>query len=68
MNEHELPEIMRLPLQDLCLKIKVCGLGNISDVLSDALDKPNETAIKSAISTLQEVNFKIIIIIYNQYF
>ncbi|CAJ0845483.1 539_t:CDS:10 [Entrophospora sp. SA101] len=55
MSDYELPEIMRLPLQDLCLKIKVCGLGNISDVLSEALDKPNELAIQNAISTLQEV-------------
>jgi ATP-dependent RNA helicase DHX29 len=55
MQEHELPEILRLPLQELCLKIKICELGNIEQVLNMALDIPSPQAIKNAIITLQEV-------------
>ncbi|EXX76142.1 P-loop containing nucleoside triphosphate hydrolase protein [Rhizophagus irregularis] len=55
MHEHELPEILRLPLQELCLKIKICELGNIEQVLSMALDVPLSQSIKNAIITLQEV-------------
>ena len=55
MYEHELPEILRLPLQELCLKIKIYGLGNIEQILNMALDVPSSQAIKNAIITLQEV-------------
>ncbi|RIA92801.1 P-loop containing nucleoside triphosphate hydrolase protein [Glomus cerebriforme] len=55
MHEYELPEILRLPLQELCLKIKICGLGNIEQVLNMALDVPSSQAINNAIITLQEV-------------
>ncbi|KAI7901054.1 P-loop containing nucleoside triphosphate hydrolase protein [Cokeromyces recurvatus] len=55
MADYETPEILRLPLEELCLRIKVCHLGNIRDVLSAALDAPTEEMINNAISTLQEV-------------
>ena len=55
MRDYELPEILRLPLQELCLKIKICELGNIEQVLSMALDVPLSQSIKNAIITLQEV-------------
>ncbi|KAI8635931.1 P-loop containing nucleoside triphosphate hydrolase protein [Parasitella parasitica] len=51
----ETPEILRLPLEELCLRIKVCGLGGIRDVLSAALDAPTSKMIDNAILTLQEV-------------
>ena len=56
MRDYELPEILRLPLQELCLKIKICELGNIEQVLSMALDAPSSKAINSAITILQEVS------------
>lgn len=55
MAAYEAPEILRLPLEELCLRIKVCGLGGIRDVLSAALDPPTQKMIDNAILTLQEV-------------
>ncbi|KAL9542861.1 hypothetical protein PS6_009585 [Mucor atramentarius] len=52
---YETPEILRLPLEELCLRIKVCRLGAIRDVLSAALDAPTNKMINNAILTLQEV-------------
>ncbi|KAK4518444.1 uncharacterized protein ATC70_008662 [Mucor velutinosus] len=52
---YETPEILRLPLEELCLRIKVCGLGAIRDVLGAALDAPTSKMIDNAILTLQEV-------------
>ncbi|CAG8564264.1 1245_t:CDS:10 [Diversispora eburnea] len=55
MLDYEPPEILRLPLQELCLKIKICGMGDINDVLTMAIDPPTPQAIEDAISSLQEV-------------
>jgi len=55
LAEHQSPEIVRLPLEELCLRIKACGLGDIHGFLSQALDAPASKAIDSAISALQEV-------------
>ncbi|CAI2171063.1 13558_t:CDS:10 [Funneliformis geosporum] len=53
--DSELPEILRLPLQELCLKIKICELGNIEQILKMAIDAPSPKAINNAITILQEV-------------
>lgn len=58
MANYETPEILRLPLEELCLRIKVCGLGAIRDVLGAALDPPTQKMIENAILTLQEVKIK----------
>ncbi|KAI9471811.1 MAG: P-loop containing nucleoside triphosphate hydrolase protein [Benjaminiella poitrasii] len=55
MADFETPEILRLPLEELCLRIKICDFGNIRDVLGAALDAPTEKMIDNAILTLQEV-------------
>ncbi|KAI9271222.1 P-loop containing nucleoside triphosphate hydrolase protein [Helicostylum pulchrum] len=55
MANFETPEILRLPLEELCLRIKVCNLGSIRDVLGAALDPPTQKMIDNAILTLQEV-------------
>ncbi|KAL0075665.1 P-loop containing nucleoside triphosphate hydrolase protein [Phycomyces blakesleeanus] len=55
MANYETPEILRLPLEELCLRIKVCGLGSIRDVLDSALDAPSKTMIDNAVQTLQDV-------------
>lgn len=55
MPDFETPEILRLPLEELCLRIKVCGLGNIRDVLDAALDQPTPRMVENAILALQEV-------------
>ncbi|ORE07464.1 HA2-domain-containing protein [Rhizopus microsporus var. microsporus] len=54
MPDFETPEILRLPLEELCLRIKVYNLGSIRSVLSTALDKPSSQMIDNAISSLKE--------------
>ncbi|KIY45455.1 pre-mRNA-splicing factor ATP-dependent RNA helicase prp22 [Fistulina hepatica ATCC 64428] len=58
MAEHPLPEMMRLSLSDLALRIKIMkvNLGpSIEDVLSRALDPPSSINIQRAINMLVEV-------------
>ncbi|KAL4215433.1 ATP-dependent RNA helicase dhx29 [Rhizopus microsporus] len=54
MPDFETPEILRLPLEELCLRIKVYNLGSIRSVLSTALDKPSSQMIDNAIASLKE--------------
>ncbi|KAG1404697.1 hypothetical protein G6F60_004143 [Rhizopus arrhizus] len=56
MPDYEMPEILRLPLEELCLRIKVYNLGSIVDVLGSALDAPSVKVIKNAISRLREIH------------
>ncbi|KAI7881164.1 P-loop containing nucleoside triphosphate hydrolase protein [Lichtheimia hyalospora FSU 10163] len=55
MADYETPEILRLPLEELCLRIKVCELGSIQEFLGTALDAPSPQLVVNAIETLQEV-------------
>lgn len=55
MVEQQTPEIMRLSLQDLVLRIKICKLGQIEEVLSQALDAPLPKNIRRAVDSLIEV-------------
>ncbi|KAI7827106.1 P-loop containing nucleoside triphosphate hydrolase protein [Gamsiella multidivaricata] len=55
MPEYQMPEIMRMPLEELCLMIKMCELGDIAEVLESALDAPPLKAIENAIQALQDV-------------
>jgi len=55
MPEYQMPEIMRMPLEELCLMIKMCQLGEIAEVLGSALDAPPVKAIENAILALQDV-------------
>ncbi|KAG7450382.1 uncharacterized protein BT62DRAFT_916822 [Guyanagaster necrorhizus] len=58
MVDHPLPEMMRLSLSDLALRIKIMkvNLGtSIEDVLSRALDPPVSINVQRAISMLVEV-------------
>ena len=60
MAEHPDPEMMRLSLSDLALRIKILkvNLGtSIEDVLSRALDPPSPVNIQRAISALVEVRY-----------
>lgn len=59
MAEHPDPEIMRLSLSDLALRIKILKvkLGtSVEDVLSRALDPPSSVNVQRAISALVEVS------------
>ncbi|KAG8906193.1 hypothetical protein FRB99_007409 [Tulasnella sp. 403] len=58
MLEHPLPEMTRLSLSDLALRIKILNvnMGNsIEEVLSRALDPPSSINIQRAVSALVEV-------------
>lgn len=44
-SEYQLPEILRTPLQSLCLQIKSLKLGSISEFLSRALQSPELLAV-----------------------
>jgi ATP-dependent RNA helicase DHX36 len=50
------PEILRTPLDALCLQIKILGLGDIRRFLSMAIEPPPEDAIASALKSLQELD------------
>ncbi|KAJ8758541.1 hypothetical protein K2173_000262 [Erythroxylum novogranatense] len=51
--EYQLPEILRTPLQSLCLQIKSLKLGSISEFLSRALQSPELLAVQNAIDYLK---------------
>ncbi|XP_057995987.1 DExH-box ATP-dependent RNA helicase DExH5, mitochondrial isoform X2 [Hevea brasiliensis] len=51
--EYQLPEILRTPLQSLCLQIKSLKLRSISEFLSRALQSPELLAVQNAIEYLK---------------
>ncbi|KAI3516708.1 hypothetical protein L1887_15678 [Cichorium endivia] len=53
--EYQLPEILRTPLQSLCLQIKTLKLGSISEFLSKALQSPELLAVQNAIEYLKVI-------------
>nr|GFB26351.1 DExH-box ATP-dependent RNA helicase DExH7, chloroplastic-like [Tanacetum cinerariifolium] len=55
MRPFQLPEMLRMPLVELCLQIKLLSLGLIVPFLQKALEPPTEEAITSAVSLLYEV-------------
>jgi ATP-dependent RNA helicase DHX29 len=56
LAEHPIPEMLRLSLQDLALRIKILGFpGGIEETLSQALDPPTAVNIQRAIASLIEV-------------
>ncbi|GAA6031102.1 hypothetical protein JCM8097_004004 [Rhodosporidiobolus ruineniae] len=57
MQEHPQPEMTRLSLQDLALRIKIMNIGtqSIQDTLTKALDPPTLVNIERAVSALIEV-------------
>ncbi|CAL0330726.1 unnamed protein product [Lupinus luteus] len=55
MRPYQVPEMLRMPLVELCLQIKLLSLGYIKPFLSEAIDPPKVEAMSSAISLLFEV-------------
>ena len=43
--DYQLPELLRTPLQSLCLQIKSLRLGSISEFLSRALQSPEVLSV-----------------------
>ncbi|GBG82962.1 hypothetical protein CBR_g36488 [Chara braunii] len=52
MQDYQLPELLRTPLEELCLQIKSLGLGSIAKFLSRAMQPPEALAVKNAIELL----------------
>ncbi|KAI1932518.1 hypothetical protein LOZ66_006851 [Ophidiomyces ophidiicola] len=55
LAEQQTPEMLRLSLQDLILRVKICNLGDIEDTLSEAPDPPSSRNIRRAIEALKAV-------------
>jgi ATP-dependent RNA helicase DHX29 len=56
MTDQQTPEMLRLSLQDLVMRTKICKLGDIEATLSEALDPPSSKNIRRAIDALIEVD------------
>ncbi|KAK6126529.1 hypothetical protein DH2020_039733 [Rehmannia glutinosa] len=55
MPQYQLPEMLRTPLQELCLHIKSLQLGGISTFLAKALQPPDPLAVENAIELLKTI-------------
>lgn len=56
MPSHTEPEILRLPLEQLCLQIKSMGIDDVAEFLGKALSPPPVENIKAAEELLTTVN------------
>ncbi|XP_005159264.3 ATP-dependent DNA/RNA helicase DHX36 isoform X1 [Danio rerio] len=56
LDNYQLPEIQRTPLEELCLQIKVLKLGPIATFLQKTMDPPSDRAIELAITHLVDLN------------
>ena len=55
MAAQQTPEMLRLSLQDLALRVKLCKLGGIEEILGEALDPPLPRNVRRAIDSLVDV-------------
>ena len=55
MAQYQLPEILRTPLEELCLQIKSLQLGNIEMFLGKALEPPDLLSIHNAVELLEMI-------------
>ncbi|KAK6065980.1 helicase associated domain-containing protein [Seiridium cupressi] len=55
MSDQQTPEMLRLSLQDLAMRVKVCKIGGIEETLAEALDPPSAKNIRRAIDALVDV-------------
>ncbi|RDW60905.1 putative helicase associated-containing protein [Coleophoma cylindrospora] len=55
MADQQTPEFLRLSLQDLAIRVKICKLGGIEETLSQALDPPSSKNIRRAVDALIDV-------------
>ncbi|XP_057750016.1 DExH-box ATP-dependent RNA helicase DExH3 isoform X2 [Arachis stenosperma] len=51
--DYQLPELLRTPLQSLCLQIKSLQLGSISEFLARALQPPEALSVQNAVEYLK---------------
>jgi ATP-dependent RNA helicase DHX29 len=55
MSDQQTPEMLRLSLQDLAIRVKICKIGGIEETLGQALDAPSAKNIRRAIDALVDV-------------
>ncbi|KAI6683460.1 hypothetical protein NL676_029373 [Syzygium grande] len=53
--DYQLPELLRTPLQSLCLQIKSLQLGSITEFLSRALQPPESLSVQNAVEYLKVI-------------
>ncbi|XP_061119736.1 ATP-dependent RNA helicase DHX29 [Conger conger] len=53
--DYSVPEILRVPLEELCLHIMKCEYGSPEDFLSRALDAPLPQSVSNAVSLLRRI-------------
>ncbi|XP_044519894.1 ATP-dependent RNA helicase DHX29 isoform X1 [Gracilinanus agilis] len=53
--DYSVPEILRVPLEELCLHIMKCNLGSPEDFLAKALDPPQPQVISNAMNLLRKI-------------
>lgn len=55
MLQFQLPEILRTPLQELCLQIKSLQLGAVGSFLARALQPPDALSVQNAVQLLKTI-------------
>uniref|UniRef100_H0VAR3 RNA helicase n=1 Tax=Cavia porcellus TaxID=10141 RepID=H0VAR3_CAVPO len=58
LDDYQLPEILRTPLEELCLQIKILRLGRIAYFLSRLMDPPSNDAVLLSIRHLMELGWE----------
>lgn len=53
--DYSIPEILRVPLEELCLHIMKCEYGSPEDFLMRALDPPQPQSVSNAVSLLRRI-------------
>ncbi|XP_039606285.1 ATP-dependent RNA helicase DHX29 [Polypterus senegalus] len=55
LSDYSVPEILRVPLEELCLHIMKCNYGSPEDFLSRALDPPQTQVVSNAMNLLRRI-------------
>ncbi|CAK9052151.1 DExH-box ATP-dependent RNA helicase DExH1, partial [Durusdinium trenchii] len=55
MEEYELPEMLRSPLEELCLEVASLGLGVPEEFLQEAISPPRAEVLQHAVELLQRL-------------
>ena len=57
MRDHELPEMLRTPVEELCLQVKSLSLGDlpVKNILQKAVSPPEPLALENAVQLLTEL-------------
>ena len=55
LADYQLPEMLRTPLEELVLQIKILKLGAAAAFLNKAIEPPSEPAVLNALRTLRQL-------------